>query len=309
MRFQNLNSFNPFNTRIGLALGGGAAKGIAHIGALKALQEEGIEVDCISGTSIGAFVASYYAFGKSIDEMREVALNLTFKSMASFSWKASGGLFSTDAVREMLIRDLGDAQIEDARIPLSIAATDICTGEQVVFSSGSVADAVCASVAVPGLFAPVEIQGRKLVDGGIIENVPVSLLRQMRAGIIIAINLSGKNSYATPKTTADSFSNAIDICIDHKTKQQLKQADIIIDLDLTEFSRIDNRPRTDDLINEGYQAMLNKTKSAKQLKHISLIRYVIRLTREIIPLKIPHIISRLYEAKNKLINIGHKSSQ
>ncbi|KZY61082.1 patatin [Oleiphilus sp. HI0071] len=308
MRFQNLNSFNPFNTRIGLALGGGAAKGVAHIGALKALQEEGIDVDCISGTSIGAFVASYYAFGKSIDEMREVALNLTFKSMASFSWKASGGLFSTDAVREMLIRDLGDAQIEDAQIPLSIAATDICTGEQVVFNSGSVADAVCASVAVPGLFAPVEVQGRKLVDGGIIENVPVSLLKPMDAGIIIAINLSGNRRYATPKSTADSFSNAIDICIDHKTNEQLKQADIILNLDLTDYSRADNRPHTDELINEGYKAMMDKAKSAKQLKRVSLIRYIIRLAREVIPLKIPHIISRFYEAKNKLINIGQKNS-
>jgi NTE family protein len=308
MRFQNLNSFNPFNTRIGLALGGGAAKGVAHIGALKALDEAGIEVDCISGTSIGAFVASYYAFGKSIDEMREVALNLTFKSMASFSWKATGGLFSTDAVREMLIRDLGDANIEDARIPLSISATDICTGEQVVFTSGSVADAVCASVAVPGLFAPVEIQGRKLVDGGIIENVPVSLLREMRAGIIIAINLSGKERYASPKSMADTFGNAIDICIDHKTKQQLKQADIVIELDLSDYSRSDNRPRTDELINEGYQTMLSKTRSAKQLQRISLIRYVVRLLREVIPIKIPHIISRFYEAKQKLIDLGSKNS-
>ena len=129
MRFQNLNTFNPFNTRIGLALGGGAAKGVAHIGALKALKQEGVEIDCVSGTSIGAFVASYYAFGKSIGEMRNVALDLTFKSMTSFSWKANGGLFSTQAIREMLIKDLGNAKIEDSSIPLTIAATDICTGE------------------------------------------------------------------------------------------------------------------------------------------------------------------------------------
>ena len=306
MRFQNLNTFNPFNTRIGLALGGGAAKGVAHIGALKALKQEGVEIDCVSGTRIGAFVASYYAFAKSIGEMRSVALDLTFKSMTSFSWKATGGLFSTQAIREMLIKDLGDAKIEDSIIPLTIGATDICTGEQVVFTQGSVADAVCASVAVPGLFAPVEIQGRKLVDGGIIENVPVSLVRKMNAGIIIAIDLNGKERYAEPKSMADAFGNAIDICIDHKTKQQLRQADIVISLDLSTFSRSDNRERTDELINAGYSAMLTKTRSAEQLKRASLIRYIIRFARELIPLKIPNIISRLYQAKDRLIQINNK---
>jgi len=301
-----LHSFNPLNTRIGLALGGGAAKGVAHIGVLKALKESNIEVDCIAGTSIGAFVASYYAFGKSTDEMRAVAQDLTFKSIASFSWKAQGGLFSTQAVREMLIRDLGDARIEDARIPLSISATDISTGEQVVFTEGSVADAVCASVAVPGLFAPVEIGERKLVDGGIIENVPVSLVQRMDAGLVIAVNLNHSKRYGTPKSMGESFGNAIDICIDHKTKQQLKSADIVVGLDLSSFSRSDNRERTDELINIGYQAMKRKTKTTKLFKRVFLIRYLLSFVREVIPLKIPHIISRLYRAKKRLVEITSK---
>lgn len=299
MRFQNLNTLNPFNTKIGVALGGGAAKGVAHIGALKALRQEGIDIDCIAGTSIGAFVASYCAFGKTINEMTLVANNLTFKNMASFSWRANGGLFSTNAVREMLLRDLGDAQIEDALIPLSISATDICTGEQIVFTEGSVADAVCASVAVPGLFAPVEIHGRKLVDGGLIENVPVSLVEKMGAGITIAIDLNNTKHYASPKSMADSLGNAIDICIDHKTKEQLKRADIVVGLDLSDYNRSDNRDRTAELINEGYIAMCRKTKSAQQLKRVALIRYIVRFIRGVIPLKIPHILSRLYKAKHQ----------
>jgi len=307
MRFQRLNSFNPFNTRVGLALGGGAAKGVAHIGAIKALKQERVSIDYVSGTSIGAFVASYYAFGKSIEDMTAVAENLTFKSMASFSWRASGGLFSTNAVREMLIKDLGDAQIEDAQIPLSISATDICTGEQIIFTKGSVADAVCASVAVPGLFAPVELNGRKLVDGGIIENVPVSLVRKMGAGIIICVDLTHTKRYQAPKNMADTLGNAIDICIDHKTKEQLKQADIVVGLDLSSYSRSDNRERTSELINEGYVAMLKRAKSAQQLKHVALIRYIVRLVREVIPLKVPHILSRFYKAKQSLIDMRSKN--
>jgi NTE family protein len=304
-----LNSFNPFNTRIGLALGGGAAKGVAHIGALKALEEEGITIDCIAGTSIGAFVAAYYAFGKSIDDMRTVALDLTFKSMASFSWKNSGGLFSTQPVREMLLRDLGNVNIEDAKIPLSISATDICTGEQVVFEKGSVADAVCASVAVPGLFSPVDLGGRKLVDGGIIENVPVSLVQKMKAGIIIAVDLTGTKKYAPPRNMADAFGNAIDICIDHKTKQQLKSADIVVPLDLTAFSRSDNRVRTDELINEGYKGMRAQTQRTLMFKHINLIRYALRLIRELVPLKVPHLISRFFNEKITMINMDEKNRQ
>ena len=306
MRFQQLNSFNPFNTKIGIALGGGAAKGVAHIGALKALQEENVTIDFISGTSIGAFVASYFAFGKSFHEMKAVAEQLNFKSMASFSWRASGGLFSTDAVREMLIRDLGDARIEHASIPLAISATDICTGEQVIFTEGSVADAVCASVAVPGLFAPVEIQGRKLVDGGILENVPVSLVRKMGAGILIGIDLTHTEHYAAPKSMADTLGNAIDICIDHKTKEQLKRADIVVTPDLSSYSRTDNRERTDSLINAGYCAMLEQAKNAQQLKRIALIRYIVRLVREVIPLKVPHILSRVYQAKQSF-KLGSKN--
>lgn len=156
---------NPFNTRIGLALGGGAAKGIAHIGALKAFEEEQIRIHCIAGTSVGALVASYHAFGRPAESIMSICSTLNLSKLIDFTLER-GGLFSTDNIRDMIHRDLGDCRIEDADIPLAICATDIETGEQLIFREGNLADAVCASMAVPGLFVPVEIDGRILVDGG-----------------------------------------------------------------------------------------------------------------------------------------------
>lgn len=180
---------NPFNTRIGLALGGGAAKGIAHIGVLKAFEEEQIKIHCISGTSAGALIASYYAFGRPAESILSICSTLNLSKIINFTFER-GGLFSTNAIREMIHRDLGDVRIEDAEIPLAICATDIETGEQLIFREGNLADVVCASMAVPGLFVPVEIDGRILVDGGLVENVPISPLAKMGAGITVAVDLS-----------------------------------------------------------------------------------------------------------------------
>src|SRR5680860_104555 len=222
---------NPFNTRIGLALGGGAAKGIAHIGVLKAFEEEHIRIHCISGTSVGALVASYYAFGRPVESLLSIGSTLNLSRILNFTLER-GGLFSTHAIREMIHRDLGDCQIEDADILLAICATDIETGEQLIFRKGNLANAVCASMAVPGLFVPVEMDGRILVDGGLVENVPISPLAKMGAGITVAVDLSHVSRYPKPEDTFDVISNAINIGIDFNTRKQLKKADIVVPLSL-----------------------------------------------------------------------------
>jgi NTE family protein len=295
--------WNPFNTSIGLALGGGAAKGIAHIGVLKAFEEEQVKISYLSGTSIGALVASYYAFGKSASDILELGEQLSFKRMTSFNLLRMGGVFTTDQIRTMIHRDLGDVSIESAKIPLAICTTDIVSGEQVVFEKGNLADAVCASVAVPGIFVPVEVNGRTLVDGGIVENVPVSLLEDMGAGIIVGVDLNGVKEYPKPSGMMDVLSNAVDICIDLKTRDQLKRADIVVSLDLTHYSRSDNTHCIDQLMLEGYYPMKAKIQKLLWFKRANILRFLIKILLEIIPLKIPELIKRQIRSTLPIIKI------
>lgn len=285
--------WNPFNTKIGLALGGGAAKGIAHIGVLKAFEEEQINIACISGTSVGALVAAYCAFGKQADEIMSIGAELNLSKMMNFTLRKRG-LFSTDPIRDMIKRDLGDQNIEDALIPLAICATDIETGEQIIFRNGPLADAVCASMAVPGLFVPVEIHGRTLVDGGIVENVPVSPLYKMGAGISVAIDLTHTRRYPEPRDTLDVIANAIDIGMDLRTREQLKKADIVVPLELGHFNRTNNAGRVQELYMEGYRPMKKKISEVLWYKRTNALHYLAKAFLEIIPFKVPEVIRNAY---------------
>ncbi len=286
-------TWSPFNSKIGLALGGGAAKGIAHIGVLKAFEEEQIEISCISGTSVGALVASYHAFGQASDQIMSIGATLNLSKMINFTWKKRG-FFSTDPIKEMIHRDLGNVNIEDANIPLAICTTDIETGKQVIFDKGNLADAVCASMAVPGLFVPVQIGTRTLVDGGILENVPVSPLKAMGAGIIVAIDLTHTKRYTEPKDTLDVVSNAIDIGMDLRTRRQLKQADIKVELNLTKYSRTNNADSVEALMLEGYRPMKQKIKEVLWYKRNNTLYHLAKILVDLMPFKIPELIRRLY---------------
>ncbi|MFO8142906.1 MAG: patatin-like phospholipase family protein [Marinobacter sp.] len=283
---------NPFNTRIGLALGGGAAKGIAHIGVLKAFEEEHIRIHCISGTSVGALVASYHAFGRPAESILSICSTLNLSKIINFTLKR-GGLFSTDSIREMIHRDLGDCRIEDADIPLAICATDIETGEQLIFREGSLADAVCASMAVPGLFVPVEINGRILVDGGLVENVPISPLAKMGAGIIVAVDLSHVGRYPKPDDMLDVISNAINIGIDFNTRKQLKKADIAVPLDLSGYSLTNNADRVEELYREGYHPMKKKIRQLLWYKRMNVVISLIKTAGALLPFKVPEVLKHL----------------
>ena len=142
-----------FNTTIGLALGGGAAKGVAHVGVLKALEDANVDIEYIAGTSVGAMLAALYAFNVSIETIGELSRRLTLSKVTTFKLNKTG-FFSTNSLKELMLEYLGDVNIEDAKIPLAIVATDINSGEEVILTSGSVADAVCASAAIPGIYIP-----------------------------------------------------------------------------------------------------------------------------------------------------------
>jgi len=282
---------NPFNKRIGLALGGGAAKGLAHIGALKAFEEEQIPIHCISGTSVGALVASYHAFGRPAESILSICSTLNLSRLIDFTLER-GGLFSTNNIREMLHRDLGDCRIEDANIPLAICTTDIETGEQLIFREGNLADIVCASMAVPGLFVPVEVDGRILVDGGLVENLPISPLADMGAGITVGVDLSHVGRYPKPENTIDVVSNAINISIDFNTRKQLKKADIAVPLDLSDYSLTNNADRVEELYMEGYHPMKKKIRQVLWYKRMNAIISLSKAGATLLPFKIPEILKR-----------------
>ncbi len=178
--------------KVGLALGGGGARGFAHIGVLEVLQEAGIPIDMIAGTSAGAVIGAIYAQGKDTTLMKNMFVGLDWKRLASlvdFTLPRSG-FIKGRKVRNLLELILGgDVKFSDLKIPLACVATDIGTCEEVVIDQGSVLEAVRASISIPGIFTVVKWKGRYLVDGGLVNPVPVSVLRRAGADFVIAVNV------------------------------------------------------------------------------------------------------------------------
>lgn len=168
------------NKKIGLALGGGAVLGAAHIGVLKALEDYGYEITSITGTSIGAFVASLYAFGLPVAEIEKLALKLRWIDISELSL-SQFGLLSNENLGDIVIENITGENIEESKIPLAVIATNITSGEKVVLKEGNIKSAVMASTCLPGVFIPVNINNDLLIDGGVTENVPVSPLLEMGA--------------------------------------------------------------------------------------------------------------------------------
>jgi NTE family protein len=174
---------------IGIALGGGFARGLAHVGVLKVFEEEGIPIDFIAGTSVGSVIGAAYCSGISAKELEEVAALVRFKHFAR--WTISRyGIASNDRMTSFLQKILKVRTFEELKIPLAVAATDFVTGDGVVFTSGPLIDPVRASCAYPGMFLPVNIGGRLLVDGLLAHSVPTIPLREMGAQRVLGVYLS-----------------------------------------------------------------------------------------------------------------------
>jgi NTE family protein len=176
---------------IGLALGSGAARGWAHIGVLNELRERGIEPDVVCGTSIGAFVGAAYVAGH-LEQLDKWVRSLTRRDIIRYMdvQMFAGGLITGMSQKKMIREKLGDEKIESLKIPFAAVATNLKTGREVWFQQGSILDAVHASVALPGLFSPVHVNDQWMVDGGLVNPVPVSVCRALGAEIVIAVNLN-----------------------------------------------------------------------------------------------------------------------
>ncbi len=246
----------------GLALGGGAVLGAAHVGVLRALHELKIAIGMVSGTSIGAFVAALHAFGKSWQEIRDIALELDWLDLSGLEL-SQYGLLSNKKFGGIVTELLGKRDIRDAQIPLSMIATDIGTGRKVVFSEGDVALAVMASSCIPGIFKPVDYRGAQLVDGMLMENVPVSPLLEGGADPIISVDLLSHHTYRKPENIVGLLLNAFYINIINTTAIQTKSADLSLAPDLSGFNLVDFGQLA-DIMDAGYRSSLPVLKAWTQ---------------------------------------------
>jgi NTE family protein len=244
----------PRTPSIGIALGGGFARGIAHIGVLRVLEEEGIPVRFVTGTSVGALIGAVYCSGMPIDELERVACACRFTTFAR--WTVSRyGFASNDRMTSFLTRVLKTYSFEELRIPLGVTATDFNTGEGVVFNSGSIIDPVRASCAYPGMFLPVEIGGRYLVDGMLSHPVPTRPLREMGADRVMAIHLKGTwASGGPPRHLFDVIGQSFAIAQDSMSSLWRSAADIVIEPDVAGFG-YDDFKRAKELVKVGEAAM------------------------------------------------------
>lgn len=237
--------------KVGIALGGGAVLGAVHVGVLKALEEKNIKINAICGTSAGAIVAALYAFGKTPAQIEKIVVEFEWKKLSSLTL-SKYGVLSNDKIGEIIKLNIGDKKFKDANIPLGMIATDITTGEKVVLDKGSVADAVVASTCIPGIFIPVEIGGRFLVDGGIVENVPLSCLKNKDVDYLIGVDLVPERSYKKPENVIEVLYNSFNFLVRVNKKAQTKEADLTIKPDLTEYNAVD-MSQIKELIDLGYE--------------------------------------------------------
>lgn len=245
---------------MGLALGGGAVLGAAHVGVLRVIDEYDIRISHVTGTSIGAFVAAFFAFGKTWKEIQKIAEELKWLDITGISLSRFA-LLSNEKLGDLIVNHIGDRNIEDADIPFAMVAADIATGEKIVLKKGPVAEAAMASSCIPGIFNPVEIDDKLLVDGGVVENVPVNTLRDLGAKRTIAVDLNSKHSYGSPDNILDVIMNSYHYTMQAASELQTKYADILITPDLAEFNR-SNMDQVEALMEKGYKD------TKKQLKKV-----------------------------------------
>lgn len=251
---------------IGVALGGGGALGMAHIGVLKALEENGIKPDIIVGTSIGAIVGGAYACGFTASELEEKSLKVKTTNLLDVNFNPQGVLSGKSAERTITAIIDGDKQIENLPIKFASVSVDINECQEYVFESGSLVKAMRCSMSVPGVFIPVKMDDKLMVDGGVLNNVPADVARRLGADVVIAVNLvSDFKPYKTPSTIIHSVAFSFFIMQKELTKFQLKDYDVLIAPKLKDFRQYTfNEKNTKALIEAGY---LEAKKHIRKIKN------------------------------------------
>jgi NTE family protein len=250
--------------KIGLALGGGAARGLAHIGVLKVLEEEGIPIGWVAGTSAGSLIGSLFCAGFDWREIKHTARNIDWSDLVSPTWP-SLGIVNPAKLEKTLNRMLEGREFDDLAVPFRAVAVDISTAEEVVLESGSVARAVRASCSIPGIFEPIEVDGRLLVDGGLVNNVPTDVVRDMGADRVIGVDLNADRAVPKrPENLIEIFYRSLNILIHNSAQRARRVADVMVVPRLGGFAYHD-LGRLDELIERGEQAMRDQIESLRKL--------------------------------------------
>jgi NTE family protein len=215
--------------KIGLALGGGAARGFAHVGVIAVLEEAGLRPQFVVGTSAGSLVAAIYATGKTSAQLQQTALGMEEVAITDWMLPIFGkGVFRGDALGRYVNQLVGGRLIENMAIPLGIVATDLNSGRAVLFRSGDTGTAVRASSAVPAVFVPVRISGHEYVDGGLVSPVPVRFARQMGADLVIAVDISSPPEGNPANDTLQILLQTFAIMGKSINQYELKEADVVV---------------------------------------------------------------------------------
>ncbi len=217
--------------RVGVALGGGFARGISHIGVLRVLEQEGIPVEFIAGTSVGALIAAGYASGAKLDMMEEQGSATHFRDFGRWTLSRMG-MASNERLEVFLHKFTSARYFEEMKIPLSIVATDLIRGETVYFTDGEIGPALRASCAYPGLFLPVEYRGRILVDGFLTEAVPTEAVRRLGANVVIAVYLEPGELKEKPRNTIEVIGRSFSIIQGTYEQPWRAIADVVIEPDV-----------------------------------------------------------------------------
>lgn len=221
--------------KIGLALGSGGARGLAHLGVIKVFQDEKIPIDYLAGSSMGALVAAFVSAGQNIEKLYKISLAFKRKYFLDFTMPKLG-FIAGNRIKEFIRIFTFDKNIEELQIPLAIIATDLHSGEKIVLRDGPVAEAVRASISIPGIFIPEKYRGRLLVDGGVTDRIPVSVVKKMGADIVIGVNISGFMKDAPIRSIYDVLFQSIDIMQAELIEKRKRLADIMIHPEVEKYS-------------------------------------------------------------------------
>jgi len=231
---------------IGLALGSGAARGFAHIGVIKVLEANGIKPNVIVGTSAGSVISAIYASGISANELQQIAIDLDEATITDWTNPFSGkmgGMIKGDALQSKINQLVKNRPIEQMKIPLGIVATDLKTGNPILFQRGDTGQAVRASSSVPGIFMPTVIQGKEYVDGGLTSPVPIKFTRNLGADIVIAVNISSDPSDQQVSGILGTLLQTTTIMGRSITYWELPLADVIVIPQLPQMKSTDFKSR------------------------------------------------------------------
>ena len=255
----------PVRPKIGLALSGGAARGIAHIGVLKVLEENNFPIDFIAGTSMGSIVAGAYASGIKMGLLEEIALSIRWRDASKVSFSRLA-IMTNDPLEQMLRRLMPVSDFAKMRIPLAIVTANIQNGQPVVFTKGDAVRAIRISCSVPGFFAPVvDEQGRMLVDGGIVQNLPIDATLALGAEKVIGIDVNSSIEMSThPTNIFQVLMQSYMIIGRGSAAFQASHANLIVEPN-TGRIRVDELEKAKELIAAGEAAMLKALPAAQAL--------------------------------------------